>query len=237
MCDGLGVSFLSDTSKNCKSASQTHLHLTHHLSKMPLLLSSRSSIADWNVSELVLDEIQMDGDANGLSPSHFLNASNETQGETSFFWFATNWQSPKRCSYSPKTFNWTTGRQGELVWDVSKALVKLGGRAMKGRRSSRWTRGGDGCATNFVRSFVLSLSREKLVRTKDRKNSYVEICKLFCTIATFLRKCNFFARLQLFRAIATFLHYCNFFVIIFYTSYLFPHTFMTYKCWTIICTI
>jgi hypothetical protein len=27
----------------------------------------------------------MDGDANGLSPSHFLNASNETQGETSFF--------------------------------------------------------------------------------------------------------------------------------------------------------
>jgi hypothetical protein len=35
----------------------------------------------------------------------------------------------------------------------------------------------------------------------------------------------------------TFLHDCNFFVIIFYTSYLFPHTFMTYKCWTILCTI
>jgi hypothetical protein len=63
-------------------------------------------------------------------------------------------------------------RQGELVWDVSKALVKLGGRGMKGRWSSRWTHGDDGCATNFVRSFVLSLSHEKLVRTKDRKNSY-----------------------------------------------------------------
>jgi hypothetical protein len=41
-----------------------------------------------------------------------------------------------------------------------------------GRPSSRLWRGGDGCATKFVPSFVLGLSREKLVRTKDRINSY-----------------------------------------------------------------
>jgi hypothetical protein len=59
-----------------------------------------------------------------------------------------------------------------------------------------------------------------------------------------LHDCNFFARLQLFCTIATFLHDCNFFARLqlfcdyFYTSYLnlFPHTFMTYKCLTIICT-
>jgi hypothetical protein len=66
----------------------------------------------------------------------------------------------------------TAGKQGELDWDASKAVMKFGGRAMMGRRSSKCTGGGGGSATNFVRSFVLSLSREKLVRTKDRINSY-----------------------------------------------------------------
>jgi hypothetical protein len=58
---------------------------------------------------------------------------------------------------------------------VLKAVMKFGGRAMMGRWSSRWMRGGDWSATNnFVRSFVLSLSGEKLVRTKDQINSYTQ---------------------------------------------------------------
>jgi hypothetical protein len=81
-----------------------------------------------------------------------------------------HWQ--KSCSYSQKTLNLTAGKQGELDCDVSKAVLKFGGRAMMGRRSSMCVRGGDGCATNFVRSFVLSLSRENLEKTKDRINSY-----------------------------------------------------------------
>jgi hypothetical protein len=87
------------------------------------------------------------------------------------FWFATNSQALKWCLYSPKTSNLTSGKQGELVRDVSKAVVMFGGRAIMGRQSSNCTRQGDGSATNFVWSFVLSLSREKLVRTKDRINS------------------------------------------------------------------
>jgi hypothetical protein len=79
---------------------------------------------------------------------------------------------PKRCSHSLKTSNSTAGKEEEIVWDVSKAAVKFGGRATMGRPSSRLWRGGDGCATKFVPSFVLGLSREKLVRTKDRINSY-----------------------------------------------------------------
>jgi hypothetical protein len=78
----------------------------------------------------------------------------------------------KRCSYSPKTSNLTTGKQGELVSvrDVSKVVLKFVGWAMMGRRSSECTRGGDGFATNFVLSFVLSLSRENQEKTKDRIN-------------------------------------------------------------------
>jgi hypothetical protein len=98
----------------------------------------------------------------------------KTQGETLIFWFTTNLQLPKQCFYSQKTLNLTAGKQGKLVlWDVSKALVKLGSSwAMMGRPWLRWMRGGDGWATNFVRSFVLSLSRENLVRTKDQINLY-----------------------------------------------------------------
>jgi hypothetical protein len=69
----------------------------------------------------------------------------------------------------------TAGKQGELVYDVSKEVVKFGGQAMMGRRSSKCARGGDGSATNFVRSFVLSLSRENQEKTKDRINSYLLI--------------------------------------------------------------
>jgi hypothetical protein len=39
--------------------------------------------------------------------------------------------------YSPKTSNLTAGKQGELVWDVSKAVFNFGGRAMMGRGSLR----------------------------------------------------------------------------------------------------
>jgi hypothetical protein len=55
---------------------------------------------------------------------------------------------------------------------VLKAVVKFGGQAMMGRRSSKCTRGGDGSATNFAWSFVLSLSWENQEKTKDRINSY-----------------------------------------------------------------
>jgi hypothetical protein len=68
-----------------------------------------------------------------LSLSPYLKASSKTQGEALIFYLLQIDDHQKLCSYTPKTLNLTAGNQGELVWDMSKALVKVGGRGDDGK--------------------------------------------------------------------------------------------------------
>jgi hypothetical protein len=64
----------------------------------------------------------------------------------------------------PKDLEFDHGEAGRAV---PKAVVKFGGRALMGRCGL----GGDGSATNFVQSFVFSLSLENQEKIKDGINS------------------------------------------------------------------
>jgi hypothetical protein len=114
---GLGEWDSCGASKNCKSSHRLTCTSLVDLQKVRSLKLFQQNVDNLNVSELVLHKIRTDHNAKASLCREIWNVE-QTQGETLIFWFATNSQALKRCSYSPKTSNLTAGKQGELVRDV-----------------------------------------------------------------------------------------------------------------------